>query len=81
MTGGRYLPGRPAGKNRTPQDQVTRRLAFSAAHPEVGITVNSRMGRWEATCPDGPAGTREIRRIELKDLLDTLEERYGHPRE
>ena len=56
-------------------------LAFSAAHPEIGITVNSRMGRGEATCPDGPAGTREIRSIELKDLLDALEERYGYPRE
>jgi len=51
-------------------DQVLRRLAFEADHPEVRITY--RGPHWEARIPrDG--GEAVINRYELRALLDTLE--------
>jgi hypothetical protein len=58
------------------QDQVTRHMTFSAAHPEVDIKFHPRTGRWEATYPGGRKGAQKVLAIELKDLLDRLEENY-----
>jgi hypothetical protein len=55
-------------------------MAFSAAHPEVSISHDRGTGQWEAACPEGRDGTREIRSAELKNLLDALEEHYGGER-
>lgn len=57
-------------------DQVTRRISFSAAHPEVTITFHPETGRWEAAYPDDRNKTQKFQRIELKELLDELEEHY-----
>jgi hypothetical protein len=57
-------------------DQVTRRIRFSAAHPEVKIKFHADTGRWEAAYPDDRNKTQRIRRIELRELLDELEDHY-----
>jgi len=59
------------------KDQVVRRMTFSAAHPEVAFAFQRSTGRWEATYPDGENGTQTISRLELRELLDELEERFG----
>lgn len=65
------------GPYHRPEDQVTRRITFSAAHPEVGIKFHPETGRWEATYPAGRNGTQNFFTIELKDLLNRLEEHYS----
>ena len=51
-------------------DQVLRRLAFEADHPDVQITY--RGPHWEARSPrDGAEAV--IKRYELRALLDALE--------
>jgi hypothetical protein len=51
-------------------DQVPRRGAYEAAHPDVTITRHD--GWWQAVIPED-AGETVITRYELKDLLDRLE--------
>jgi hypothetical protein len=58
------------------EDQVTRRMAFSATHPEVTFTFDRDTGRWEAAYPDGQSVTQRIQSTELKDLLDRLEDHF-----
>jgi hypothetical protein len=62
--------------NRT-EDQVTRRVSFSQAHPEVIFEFRYETGRWEATYPAGENGTRTIYGLELRHVLDELERRFG----
>jgi hypothetical protein len=59
-------------------DQVPRRQAYEAAHPEVQITYHGLY--WRAVVNE-PAGRTVISRYELKDLLDKLEalDRSGRP--
>jgi hypothetical protein len=59
------------------KDQVVRRMIFSAAHPEVNFAFQRSTGRWGATYPDRENGTQTVRRLELRELLDELEERFG----
>jgi hypothetical protein len=61
---------------RRTEDQVIRRMAFSAVHPEVTFTFDRDTGRWEATYPDGQSVTQRIQNTELKDLLDRLEDHF-----
>jgi hypothetical protein len=63
-----------------PEDQVTRRMRFSEAHPEVTFTFVRDTGRWEATCPAGQSGTQKICFTELRHVLDELEKRLGKTR-
>jgi hypothetical protein len=58
------------------KDQVVRRMTFSAAHPEVTFAFQRSTGRWEATYPAGQGGTQTVCRLELKELLDKLEEHF-----
>ncbi len=51
-------------------DQVPRRLAYEAAHPDVEITYHGPY--WKAVITD-EAGQIVIARYELKDVLDRLE--------
>jgi hypothetical protein len=51
-------------------DQVPRRAAYEAAHPDVKITYYG--GFWQAVIPEA-AGETVITRYELKALLDKLE--------
>lgn len=51
-------------------DQVPRRGAYEAAHPDVQITCHGRW--WQAVIPE-QNGETVITRYELKDLLDKLE--------
>jgi len=51
-------------------DQVPRREAYEAAHPDVKITYHG--GWWQAVIPED-AGETVISRYELKALLDKLE--------
>lgn len=54
-------------------DQVPRRIAYEAAHPDVEIIY---MGPWwQAIIRDGDDGLTVITRHGLKQLLDKLEER------
>ena len=50
-----------------PEDQVPRRLAYEATHPDVEIACLGAY--WRAVIPGRPA----ITRVTLKDLLDALE--------
>jgi hypothetical protein len=59
------------------EDQVVRRMSFSAAHPEVTFAFQRSIGRWEATYPAGKDSTQTICRLELRELLDELEEHFG----
>jgi hypothetical protein len=58
------------------RDQVPRRLAFEAAHPDVVISFLDTA--WQAVIPQ-PAGEHVIVRYELSDLLDVLEARFAPP--
>ena len=51
-------------------DQVPRREAYEAAHPDVKITYHG--GWWQAVIPED-AGETVVSRYELKALLDKLE--------
>lgn len=51
-------------------DQVPRREAFEAAHPEVKITYHGPY--WKAVITEG-TGQTVVTRYELKDVLDKLE--------
>lgn len=51
-------------------DQVPRRQAFEAAHPEVEITYHGPY--WKAVITE-EAGQTVVTRYELKDVLDKLE--------
>lgn len=51
-------------------DQVPRRLAYEAAHPEVKITYNGPY--WKAVIPEDQ-GETVITRYDLRQLLDKLE--------
>ncbi len=63
-------------------DQVPRREAYEAAHPDVKITYHG--GWWQAVMPED-AGETVISRYELRGLLDKLEtldreqDPAGHP--
>jgi hypothetical protein len=59
-------------------DQVPRRQAYEAAHPEVQITYHGPY--WRAVVNEQD-GRTVISRYELKDLLDKLEalDRSGRP--
>lgn len=59
--------------HREPDDQVPRKLAYEAAHPDIRITY--RATHWEAVIPheDGN-GETIVTRYELRQLLDKLEE-------
>ena len=52
-------------------DQVPRRAAYEAAHPDVVITYHGKY--WKAVIPEPPDGSTEINRYTLKSLLDKLE--------
>jgi hypothetical protein len=76
-------PAFPAGsrvpmlmRSATWQDQVPRRQAFEAAHPEVDISFLSTA--WQAVIPL-PDGEHVVVRYELADLLDALDERFAPP--
>ncbi len=56
-----------------PPDQVPRRLTFEAAHPEVKITF--RGPYWRAAVPRPGSEEEVITRLELRALLDVLEQR------
>ncbi|MGH3188663.1 MAG: hypothetical protein ACRDPY_21490 [Streptosporangiaceae bacterium] len=51
-------------------DQVPRREAYEAAHPDVKITYHG--GWWQAVIPED-AGETVVSRYELRALLDKLE--------
>jgi hypothetical protein len=51
-------------------------MTFSDAHPEVIIVLQRTTGLWEATYPAGKNGTEAVYSLELKDLLDKLDERF-----
>jgi hypothetical protein len=68
----------PTGPGRA--DQVVRRINFSQAHPEVNFLFHRETGRWEAACPANEKGTQRIYGLELEDVLDHLEERFGKVR-
>ena len=53
-----------------PPDQVPRKLAYEAAHPNVAITYHGDHWRAVVTEPDG---STEVNRYTLKALLDKLE--------
>jgi hypothetical protein len=57
-------------------DQVPRRTAYEAAHPDVRITHHGP--HWQAVIPE-PAGETVITRYELKALLDKLESLNQQP--
>jgi hypothetical protein len=67
----------PAWQGRA--DQVARRMRFSQQHPEVTFLFHRETGRWEASYPAGEAGTQSVYGLELKDVLDDLESRFGQP--
>jgi hypothetical protein len=52
-------------------DQVPRREAYQAAHPDVKISYHGP--HWQAVIPE-PAGEMVITRYSLKALLDKLDE-------
>lgn len=56
------------------RDQVPRRLAFEAAHPEVRISFLDTV--WQAAVPEAD-GVRYVTERELADLLSVLEERFA----
>jgi hypothetical protein len=66
----------PATGRDAPEDQVVRRMTFSGTHPEVTFAFDRDTGRWEATYPAGKSGTQRIQSLELRDLLDRLEEHF-----
>jgi hypothetical protein len=78
MSGGSSFPAGsqvPLNMRGTPwQDQVPRREAFEAAHPEVVITPPGRTAGalWRAVVP-GQHSNDMFLRYELCDLLDALE--------
>jgi hypothetical protein len=53
-------------------DQVVRLEQFRDAHPKVSIACDRRTREWTASWP-GRAGIRKINGMQLKDILDTLE--------
>ncbi len=63
-------------------DQVSRLLAFRAAHPEV-VIGDGGFGTWQARIPE-PDGETVTTRYTLRELLDKLDElfsnRQGKPR-
>lgn len=58
-------------------DQVPRRLAYEAAHPDVKITYHGP--HWQAVIAEltEPSGETVITRYSLKALLDKLDELTG----
>lgn len=52
-------------------DQVPRRRAYQAAHPDTEIIWCGP--HWKAIIPDGHDGSTEINRLSLEWLLDKLE--------
>ena len=58
------------------EDQVPRRFAYEAAHPDTEITYHGRY--WKAVIPE-PDGSTEINRYTLRALLDKLESLGGAP--
>ena len=52
-------------------DQVPRRLAYEAAHPDVKITY--RGPYWKAVVPESN-GETVVTRYDLRQLLDALEQ-------
>jgi hypothetical protein len=52
-------------------DQVPRRAAYEATHPDVTITFHGH--HWQAVIPE-PRGEMVITRYTLKVLLDKLDE-------
>lgn len=65
-------------------DQVKRQAAFAERHPQVSITNPRQNGTrefvatWEEPRGDGrPPERREVRRTELRRLLDYLEAEFG----
>jgi hypothetical protein len=51
-------------------DQVPRREAYQAAHPDVKISYHGP--HWQAVIPE-PSGETVITRYELRELLDSLD--------
>jgi hypothetical protein len=60
-------------------DQVARRIALCAAHPEVTVEYRHDKSRWEASCPAGNS-TETFSDYELRRVLDELERRLGQAR-
>jgi hypothetical protein len=56
-----------------PVDQVARRRAFEAAHPEWTVSVDDRY-TWHAR-RDGDGGSDTVTAYDLRGLLDELERR------
>lgn len=73
MQPGRHLRG--VSGTRDDYDQVPRKQAFQAEHPEVLIGPVAS-GTWQAVIPE-EAGETVITRYELRDLLDALEEKFS----
>ena len=65
--------GYPAMVRNEPEypDQVPRREAYQAAHPDVLISYYGKY--WKAVIPEPPDGSTEINRYTLESLLDKLE--------
>ncbi len=59
------------------EDQVVRLEKFSEAHPEVRIEFRRETWKWEATYPTSGNGTQTVYSSDLRDMLNTLEERLG----
>jgi len=59
------------------EDQVVRLEKFSEAHPEVSIEFRRETWKWEATYPTSGNGTQTVYSSDLRDMLNTLEERLG----
>ena len=57
------------------EDQVVRREKFSQEHPEVSIEFRRETWKWEATYPTSGNGTQTVYCSELREALDTLEQR------
>ncbi len=60
-----------------PQDQVVRRISFCQAHPEITTMCHDGTWLWEAPYPGEDNGTETIHGIDLRDVLDKLEIRFG----
>ena len=66
------------GRWQVPEDQVTRRERFQAAHPEVHIEYRPGQA-WRASWPTSGGQSEDARALELRWLLDELEARFGAP--
>jgi hypothetical protein len=63
---------RTGRRHASPEDQVARKEDFLARHPGVAISCDSREHEWNASWK-GTAGIRQVKRTELRELLDELE--------